>query len=485
MQTKGVRYWLLFCILFLSGCASIRGSTQYVLIQSDQAGDKVYQNGELIGTSPGFMPVRRLRRPEITFVAPNGSRSTKPLKTSYRWGGSFAGNLVFLTLAPVGWAFDLITGSAWYVEPPMAADTKQLQLLPKKIAIAPIEGVDREFSAVLGYQIEAQIRRERIGKSNWDIQPYVETEPIFYQYSDDPGIPEKQSARGQLFNDLKVSDIVLAKATPTAEGFVVRGKYLNVFTGQESSPFTLNILARDKEFSDQLKNYAWWDKYFRLLPNTVFLNYVSGHPQATFDEQGYEGKYIHRPGFGNLLLDNISAISLVAIERPMRGMRGKWKFGFVPTFIASKRQIEFDAYPPLRDVKFERTILSAGYGIEFGYMSRFGYAYGVASPMVSWTDLDYRGPTGRGEAQHTAVTVLVELGYQYFLTDHFVLKAFSRSYSEDEAAWQKAIRKASNSDAVFGGVTNLSSGIAIGYYFPSSFSRLKQNWKVQHVRANP
>ncbi|MCB0384363.1 MAG: PEGA domain-containing protein, partial [Bdellovibrionales bacterium] len=104
---------LSFSVLFLTGCASLthNGRNQVVVVDSRPSGAEVVYQGKVVGLTPALVEVERGKKVEVEVRHQEAGSKTLRLKADYRWGRSFAGNLVWLSLAPVGWFVDLIKGS--------------------------------------------------------------------------------------------------------------------------------------------------------------------------------------------------------------------------------------------------------------------------------------------------------------------------------------------------------------------------------------
>jgi hypothetical protein len=460
-------------ILFASlsiiiGCASIDYSNyrQAVMVTSIPEGLEVYDGDRLVGTTPGVMRVRRRHHPHLRFKMKDGSFHDLDLKTNYRWGRSGALNLLLWTSAPYGWLTDWATGTAWRIEDPQLQNFQggePVQHTPVIVAVAPPPASDPEMSDLLGKAIESRLRES----SKFIVLPYAKTVPDFEYYGWSGGARMDREDRNRLYYDLKSDHILQSDAEEKDGIFHVTAKLKDIYTDQTANTYQWEITPVDNSIRGyRAKNRIF--TYFSLIPNTAFLNFTNYTPNLTIDEVGYEGKEKRSDEFGTQALSYISAFSLAHLERPRRTVRGQWTFGLVPTLIVSKKTIEFPSYEPVRGVDFERLYVSGGYGPEVGYLCRYGFSYFDFIPAVTYTSLDYASSEVSGTLARWSVQWSVEVGHQYFITEHLVAKVFGRGLQEDNELWQEAFSHVASREIRTQDLTSAFAGISIGYYFPSS-----------------
>lgn len=102
----------LLAALFLSSCCSVvNGSTQVVNIKSTPEGAWMTIDGKDRGLTPQEVTLKR-REDHVVRIEAYGYKPYEHiLKSSISWKS--AGDLVFLTLAPVAILVDACTGSLW------------------------------------------------------------------------------------------------------------------------------------------------------------------------------------------------------------------------------------------------------------------------------------------------------------------------------------------------------------------------------------
>lgn len=466
-------------LLLLVGCASIDSSDyrQTVLVTSDPPGAKIYEKDRLLGITPAYVRVRRRHHPKITLELPDEAPREVDLKTNYRWGDSFAANFIMLTYAPIGWGIDWATGTAWKIEDPPEQKwglTRPVADRADVVAIAPPIAPDTEVSEALGPVLENKLRSD----GGFEVLPYEKTEPLFGYYSSDQGLTEKTVQRYNLLYELKADHVLVTDAQPTPDGYTVKGDLLNVFTGKSIEEYRWDITPADGALKEEMSAHRFYRRYFRLFPNTFFLNFANFNSNIEIDGKQYEGHSTRGQGFTERTQDYLSAISLAHIERPRANVRGHMVFELVPTLILSNKRIRFNDYKPLQDVQFERWYVSGGYGVELGHLSRIGLFYFDYIPMATWTKLSFRMSGYEQSLSRTTVTSMVEAGYSYFFSTHIVGKLYVRSLSEDLQLWERSVHDITGDGSTVSNVSSVFTGVAIGYYIPSSFKDRTEGWRV-------
>lgn len=474
----------LFLFLFaLGGCASIDPDDyrQTVLILTDPPGAKIYDQGNLVGVSPGYVRLRRGRKPEIKLLWEDHSSRQVRLKTKYRWDDSFGMNWLFLSLAPAGWIVDYLTGTAWDVEDPplQTLEGKPSEwptiVKPQRVAVAPPEGVDADTADALGLAINDKLHTSE----KFTVLDYAETSPTFRFFRGYNGLPQDKEDRYRLFSTLKVDHVLISRAEEKGDHFLVTAELKDVVTTHTASTYNWDIRPRDPELQEEFSTRTFINRYFRFLPNTVFLNFASYTPTIGVDGYTYRGKEGPAGNFGEEFGRYLSALSIAGVDRDQFNTRGHFTFSFVPTAILSQKQIVFPSYGPANEAKFRRWYLGGGYGIEGGYMGRFGLVYVDFIPMLTWSSIKYENPDYSNSLSRFSLQTFVEMGYSIFITEHLIARIYFRNVSEDTTLWDKALTEAGGgSSIVTNSVSSGFAGISIGYYIPTSFQR-RDGWLVR------
>lgn len=446
---------------------------------SDPPGAKVYDGERFIGVTPNYMRFRRRANPVLRMEMPDGSSRLVALKTRYRWADSFGMNGLFLTYAPIGWVVDWATGTAW------DADDPPLQVFgeggvwpqirrPQRVAVAPPKGVDASTADALGMAIDERLR----ATESFNVVNYEEAAPTFQFYRSYSGLAQDKENRYRLLSQLKVDHILVATAEKRGETFVVNGALKDVVTTKTKSTYTWEITPTTASLRDKFTAKTFFNEYFHLMPNTVFLNFAAYTPNVTINNGSYRGKEAPADDFGEKMGQYLSALSLAGLERERFNTRGHFTFSFVPTAVISQKRIIFPDYDPISDAEFHRWYLSGGYGIEGGYMGRLGLLYVDLIPMLSWSRIKYSTPVVEGAVSRLSVQTMVELGYSYFITNHLIGRVYFRSVGEDNRLWNEAMTEAGSAPLYTNSISSGFTGISLGYYIPTA-SKKRGGWLVR------
>ena len=441
--------------------------TEAILVQSQPPGAKVYNRGKFIGTTPGYLRVRRGRKPELTFRYGNES-VTQKLVSKYRWADSFFSNFLFLTVAPVGWIVDLTTGTAWKMEDPVPPHFEG-QPLPyseeNKVAIAPPDAGDQEIADAVG-----PLLRMRLDKAlpQFSVINYDESLKFFRYYDTEVGLPESKENRYALFAGLQNQYVLVSKVEPHGAGLEVSAHLKNVFNGENIKDYKWEIAATEDDLKEDLSFYTRFSKYFHILPNTLMASLTSYQTTVRINDMDVGARETPPNSVGAKILHLIGALSFESHEKPRPELRSRWVFSFVPDFNLSLRSFYFP-YTMFSDVRFERWYASGGYGPELGWRNSFGYLFVNFVPSVAWEQLGYSSPAQRGSASDVNVVGTVQLGFTHFFSDHLVGKIFVKSLSENTKVYDRAISQLTGMNAQFQSASSTFAGISLGYYFPTTF----------------
>ncbi len=313
---------------------------------------------------------------------------------------------------------------------------------------------------------------------NYEVSPYEETSESFQFYRSYSGLALDRENRYQLLSTIKVDHILLSTAEKRGDSFVVKGELKDVITTKTNARYSWEITPETQSLRDKFTAKTFFNEYVHLLPNTVFLNFASYHPTVDAGGVQYQGKEAPGQGLGDDMLRYFSALSLAGLERERFNTRGHFIFNFVPTAIISQKEIVLPNYSSVNDTSFHRWYLSGGYGIEGGYMGRFGLLYLDVIPMFTWSRIKYDNPFAEGAVSRTSLQVMTELGYSYFFTNHLIGRIYFRNVGEDNRLWNEALSEAAGSPQITSSVSSGFTGISIGYYIPSS-SKQRGGWLVK------
>jgi hypothetical protein len=483
---KGAVQAPFFLALFVlvSGCASVDYSDYYqtLLIRSEPPGAQVYEHGEFIGTTPGFLRVRRRKQPELTIRYGEAVQSI-PLEAKYRWWDSFAGNLLFLTAAPLGMGIDWATGTMWGYRDPAPVqfhNAKKFAVSPLKprLSIAPPAASDFELTDTMGNLLQGKLE----SLNAYQVHPYNETALTFRSFGSEQSLTTDRERRNNLFYALHADVVAVPKVELNGDSYRVTSDILDVYSDKIVKSYKWDVSVAGDAAKSDLRTRSFFNEYFHFIPNSVFLNFTSYQPSLTVNGQRYDGHELQGHALDDQVLRYVSAITVERQERPRQQLGGHWAFDFVPSINISKKYIEFPDYPLVSGSHFVRWYASAGYGLEIAYKSRYGQPFLDVIPSLAYTRLNYFGSNGaEGLLEETSLLTELELGYTYFASDHVILKVFTRSLAEDPAAWDKALSRVSNQQISSSTGKSTFVGVSVGYFIPASLSN-KVEWKARPAK---
>lgn len=458
-----------YLLIFATGCASVGvgGRKQVVKITSDPPGAEILYKGKNLGTTPKYIKVEAGYKPKLKLRSPD--KQTKKeieIPTTYRWGKSFFSNMVFLTLAPIGWTVDAITGGAWEVLEPKTVSFPNDQTEPKNLerpvlAIAPPDIGSPEFSNQVGYAIEEQIK----GNQNYQVMSFEATQPLFYYMGDGDPLPEDQENKEELFYQLKNQLVLTSKAEVKNDQFHVSSQVRDIYSGETVEEFNQVFAAGGDALNAQLFMTNKLGQYFYFLPNTFFVNLGSNSQAVTINNVDYQGKVISGDSFIDQVGQVVERINISRLEPYQRRRINAWSFKFIPDIHIANSNIEYKKYAPLEDVEFQRTLVSLGYGLRLAYIATWGRPYIDLIPHFGWTKIKSQGGAEDFDVSETSGFLSAELGYVYFMTPNWVLKFFTRSFNENRRLWEETIQRSTNSTDRITSNNSVFSGISFGYQF--------------------
>jgi hypothetical protein len=472
---------LVFAILFLSACGSIdhHARHQYVLVRSNPPGAEIYYRGDKVGTTPAFIEVRRQKKAEL-LVGTNSEKVVAPLDTEYRWEG-FWSNLVFLTVAPVGWAIDFATGSAWtFQDPspvqlrqskgPFASRTPTLAVAPP---LSPSVRTSDEAGALWSKKLPEIFPKAKI-------LSYRQTLPAFAENGYDFDGRPSRDEEYELFAKMKADGVLESELKETDQGVELQGRVRDVYSNSLGKEQILSAVPIEHKAGAPLPWYDRSTKWFHLIPNTAGIE--ASTDDTTLDSAGtkYTASAVHGKTIWSTLVPFLSAIDLTRLQTPRRESAGRWKFEFVPAIRLSYRRIEFAQLAPVTGYEFEYFQLGAGVGPELGYQSGPHYTYLNFIPMLGYHQLMWAHGDSIRKSRLGAVTQRFEVGYLYFINENLSARIFSKTTTSPTRMWNQAVQDIDPGAPQISTGQDLSAGISVSYTFQSR--REMQNWAVTKTR---
>lgn len=440
-----------------------------VVVKSQPQGAEVRYQGKKVGMTPLLLTLPRGRGLELEVLHSEHDKKILSLPTQYRWGRSLAGNLILLTMAPIGWGVDLLTGSAWdLVDPVEVTWGKKIEiedpLSIDRIAIAPPQSSDELLSDQLGLTIVSNVRKRY---PNAEVLQYGESLETFLDWEYDFDSKPSWSYRTQLFKELGVSHLVESEVLSGRSSQVEIRSQLTPFTKEtQQEAFALSINSEqvpsyaDRSLSEKLGSFV------RLIPNTISVEFAGVTPSFKTNGSEFIGVSQYDQGVWGDVFRYLGALNLSHLEKQSQRKFGRGQFKFIPSAYASWSRISYPESAVLQGVEFKRLHFAGGFGPQIGWKSSYGYAYFQLIPALGYTSIAWEKSGQTSEEGQGSFAINSEIGYSYFFSDRFVGKFFIRRVTEDVELWQKSmILASSGSPLKLDDVGYSYAGFSFGYHF--------------------
>lgn len=462
---------LCFASISLSGCASVffNDYKQVVRVMSEPPGADIYnQDGEKLGVTPAYVKVRRDQQSELRLQLASGEIQSVTLNGDYRWSPSFYGNLVFVSLAPIGWGVDYLTKTAYGFKNPETVQFKRFALgvvdmRPPVLVIAPPQSPWFSLSREVGEELYALIK-ERYPNKN--VKNYDESREIFnkFHYSYD------HRAEGE-----DLSKILYATAADQyvetnieERNDVVRIKVAvrDAFTRNIIQSFVVEKPAKDYAIFRKSPTTRELSKYFAFFPNALGFDvgdysskFSVGKGSPSYASEEFVGKKVTKDGFDQWL-GLLGSFNILYVRPPQTDDGWRFNFLFVPSLYVSALTFQYTEMPELHDVEFRRFRTGFGYGPQVSVSSQYGTLYLSGVPTVNYTRIKWGNDTGTKEREMGEFIMLVELGYQLFVSNNIAFRLFFKTWAENDQRWTHIISDAAGrridvetSNVNYGGAT--------------------------------
>lgn len=460
--------------LCLSACATWDNPGEYAAIRSQPSNAQIRQNGKLVGVTPAIVFIPRGKDNSEFTLSLRGETQSLVLKRKYKWGKSFGRNLIFFSLAPIGWITDLITHAAWQPESngsvkfSFSDDESDRKKISKgeELAIAPPRSIHPDISDEMAPYIEKEIRRKY--PQYW-IRPYESTISTFSAFSVDFDNDLKLEDSTQLYGRLGVKKI--ATSSLNTEGRRTKATIrINDFFSPETD-FSTEV-ELPEESSEIVKKYDWMGvrrEYLYWLPNAVFLDFGDSATSLTMDNKDqHRAKSYSSDDFVGKVSSVVSTIGFRRIILPSRRDEWRYRFRLVPTGSFSYAKEVFPtASATIRNIVFTRTHADIGWGPSFNYENFRWNLYFNFLPLVTYDSIVTSNATHDFDFDELGVNFGAELGLMYFFKSGWTLRLYSRSATIPLDLWKKLWPQVSGTNERVDGASFISSGLAIGYVIPN------------------
>ncbi len=455
-------YRPLFFILTVSvvaGCASITNRHQYVRVVPPDTQTEIHYDNEKVGTGATTVHLTRSKRPKLTFIKGDQKQNVQ-LKTSYRWGQSFAGNIFLYPYTPIGWLVDYMTGASWETVDRIDKSRKYQLNTDSRLLILPTTRTNSVDSRFMGRKVQKWLAHQR---PELFVLPFEKTYSVVVGMGFDnesAALPEDADSFNELLHKEKVTHLVFSDYDSYAKEIQV-----HIY-----SPYNEKVVKRytipNVESEVSQSNWFWfYTELFDVVPNTVSLG-----TQQTF----YGGCAVQPDGVLRYCADRgtrsalsfLSNFSLTSVLHFRKRTPWSFYFRFYPDFNISYNQVEFDkAEASLEDLKLDWVFISLGYGPRMSFILPVGELFLEVSPFVATNYLRLYSDQNYDQTQWVGKTgVTAQFGLNSWIANHWNMRFFAKIQSQNLLENQD-ISNLDPDSQFAGGLTIVQSGFSIGYYF--------------------
>lgn len=454
------RLILIFLLgLTISGCTTMGSNShwQFVPIQSQPEGAKIYQGDELLGTTPAFVELHRQKNPDSITLDYKNEKKEVELQSQYRWSDSFASDLIFLSAAPIAWGVDLANGTAWDIKKPDVIPFSAKASSNKRaltIAISPPHAKSFELSDIAG---KMWTEKMKALYPHDHVIPYEQTLKEFNEaHSAYDGFSDKQ-ALYLLYDKLKVDLVLQSNAGVENQMLWSDGTVIDVYSDEIKAEPEFEVAKPEKSGRFWLTRLAESDKW-HVIPDTVGFQFVNSNLTLKINDQSFYSDDI-KDGSLSAVVPYLSSVVLTRLTRWDNTDHLKFRWQFFPAISFTYRHVNFPNYTPISDVDFKFLEISAGEGAEVGFQYNRHYLYLDLVLFYSYEDLTWSQAGQKHSQNEGDLTNRGEFGYMYSFNHDFSIRFFTRIDSTSEGGvWSKAVN-----DIHPGAGAVISSEVAYGF----------------------
>lgn len=480
-----MKFWLLLLsTLFLTGCTSLffNDYKQVVLVQSDPSGAEIFnQTGEKLGVTPAYVKVRRDTRAQLTLKSNEGEIKSITLKGRYRWSPSFFGNLVYVTLAPVGWGIDYLTKTAFQFEyfPAVTFDKNSVGPEPIRPPVTVIAPPQSEYLSLS--RDAAMIVEQELGKRfpGFQTRGYEKTRPVFNRYHWRNDTKPDEEYLEKILYTLQADQFVETSLSETDHSLKFDVTIRDAFTRNPVASFYFEKPLEDFRTYRKTPTLRYLSKYFTFAPNATGIDF-SSYSSTFVLTPGHalpdgvtiiSGDRVKERGF-NQVLSWVGALNLLYIRPPRTDPGWRWKLLFVPDLYLSAVTFTYPDLKDIKDVEFQRVRAGGGYGPQLSTSSPYGTIYLSFLPTYNYTRITWDNGANSGRSEVGEILISYELGYQIYLSDALVFRMFIKGWNENAGRWSDMLSRARKRDTDLEAASVQVSGISLLWYWPGLQDRV-------------
>lgn len=377
-----------------------------------------------------------------------------------------------MSLAPVGWGIDFLTGTAWNYQPEYqvsgfkGAPPKVMNQGSDAIAIAPPLSQHPNISDDVGTQL-GFLFQDKFKGLPVRVEPYQKTLSTFNDYDWDFDYQGTEPDRYEIYSKLKVNKVFYSSLDTTSDpqSVIVRGKLRDILHPEVDTDVEFRL---NKHSIQSVHELGWSSRKSEIiswLPNSVYLDMSTSNTALHIDDREYSTSPSTSDDFIGQASKYLSAISLRHVTPPSRRPVWRYQFHLVPTASFSYATESFENFSPLEGITFERIHTDIGWGPSFNYgNNKFNFFFNII-PIVTYDYVTANVNQRDYREQNFGAGLAAETGIMFFFTNSWNLKFFSRSATSNIESWKRIIHDIAGPQYQITSASFVTAGLAVGYIF--------------------
>lgn len=484
-------YFAALAALFSTGCASVffNDYKQVVLVQSDPPGVEIFgENGEKLGVTPAYVKIRRAYSTQLTLRSSLGEVKSVSLKGHYRWSPSFYGNLVYVTLAPVGWGIDLATRTALQFENPGVVAFERrakghVKMRAPAQVIAPPQAEYHSLSLEAAKVVEEELKR-RFPRDH--VIDYEKSRPTFTKFHYRNDVKADKEYLEKILYELDADQYVETTVNEDGPNVKMDVVVFDAFSRKAINSFSLERPREQFKVYQHSGFVRFLSKHFTFSPNAVGIDFTSY--SSTFDlsrdnplpdgTTQVEGERVSEKGFDQWL-SWIGSLNILYVRPPHVGRGWDFNLLFIPNLYLAANTFRYPQLVDIKDVEFRRFRMGGGYGPQLSASSRYGIFYFTLMPTYNYTNIRWDVNGGGGRSEMGEFLLLDELGYQLYLSNSLAIRLFGKAWAENTQHWSGILTDARKKKTELTDSTVTLIGVSVIWYWPGLRDKTAQMFSFE------
>lgn len=470
---------LVFILISISvylccGCSTLRwfDRKQDFLVESEPTGAQVFIDDRYLGTTPIHVKLERSRKEKsLKLESENYYEELIPLQSSFRWGYSGLGNLLFGGFFIPAIAIDISTGAGWDYDETGRIFLREknhsfAESPPESLSISPPQNTYEALSDEVGMLLSRFLR----GKLNQtQVYDYDNTKNIFYGYH--YTFKEKNAKKDSLdlYADLRSSHLAHSVVIQKENTADIKIKIENTKTGKIDHELEWSLPANRLKTWNRAVANVW--SLFSAVPNNFGVELASSVSEIKLKNgQKITGANGSPEGFIGGVNRVIEGISISAVDGVKIKSGSMIRFSFVPTIYIFNNSYEYtpENVSGFEKLEVSRLRLGVGYGPLLSWNNSWANLFIKLIPSLDWTKMTWKtSQFGEKDGSQTSMTAELELGLLKFINENWNIKLSVRNVSENNTLFRQAIDDAYVQKDQYDSAGRVSVGMTISRFFPS------------------